>query len=182
MRILAVSGSLSETSTNTALLRAAAECLPAGTEFTFAASIGELPFFDPAYADHLPATVAHWSAEVAGADAVLIATPEYAFSLPGVLKNALDWLVGTGDLHHKAVAVLSASSTLGGGANAQQAIGQTLRAHAAHIVATLEVPSAKQKFEAGRLIHDVTRDQLAAVLAALSASVAESYSADHDRA
>jgi hypothetical protein len=50
------------------------------------------------------------------------------------------------------------------------------------MVATLEVPSAKQKFEAGRLIHDVTRDQLAAVLAALSASVAESYSADHDRA
>ncbi|MDQ1702634.1 MAG: hypothetical protein QOF57_1886 [Frankiaceae bacterium] len=178
MRLLAVSGSLSDTSTNTALLRAAAECLPAGTHLAFATSIGELPFFDPAFADALPAPVARWSAEVAAADAVVIATPEYAFSLPGVLKNALDWLVGTGDLHHKTVAVLSASSTLGGGANAQQAIGQTLRAHGAHVVATLEVPSAKQKFDGGRLVHDATRTELAALLATVLAS----YSADHERA
>ena len=171
MRILAVSGSLSDTSTNTALLRAAAGCLPVGTELVFATSIGELPYFDPAFADHLPNAVARWSAEVAGADAVLIATPEYAFSLPGVLKNALDWLVGTGDLHHKAVAVLSASSTLGGGANAQQAIGQTLRAHGADVVATMEVPSAKQKFEAGRLIHDATRAELSTALTTLAGRI-----------
>ena len=171
MRILAVSGSLNDTSTNTALLRAAAGFLPVGAEFTFASSIGDLPYFDPAFTDHLPSAVARWSAEVAAADAVLIATPEYAFSLPGVLKNALDWLVGTGDFHHKAVAILSASSTLGGGANAQQAIGQTLRAHGADVVATMEVPSAKQKFEAGRLIHDATRAELSTVLTALSTHV-----------
>jgi len=174
MRILAVSGSLSDTSTNTALLRAAGDCLPPGVELTFAPSIGALPFFDPAFADHLPDAVRRWSAAVADADAVLVATPEYAFSLPGVLKNALDWLVGTGDLHHKTVAVLSASSTLGGGSNAQQAIAQTLRAHGAHIAATLQVPSAKQKFTDGRLTDDGTRAALTEALATLAEAVVQS--------
>lgn len=180
MRILAVSGSLSATSTNSALLRAAAESAGPTDVVTFASSIGDLPYFDPAFADDLPAAVRRWSAEVAAAEVVVIATPEYAFSLPGVLKNALDWLVGTGDLHRKTVAVLSASSTLGGGANAQQAIAQTLRAHGAEIVATLEVPSAKQKFTDGRLNDEPTRGELEALLATLNASCSATLAAGLD--
>lgn len=172
MRILAVSGSLGPNSTNSALLRAAAEVSPAPIELSAAPSIGDLPHFDPALAETPPESVRTWSDAVFASDAVLIATPEYAFSLPGVLKNALDWLVGTGALHGRAVAVLSASSTNSGGANAQQAIAQTLRGHGARIVATLQVPGAKPKFVDGRLVDEPTRAALAETMDKLATDLA----------
>lgn len=125
VRILAVVGSLNPGSSNAALAAAA------GPSVVEAPSIGLLPHFDPSLPE--PPTVAAWRAAVAGADAVLIAAPEYAHSLPGVLKNALDWLVGTGELYEKPVAVLAATPRHGGGALGRQALVQTLRAQGADI-------------------------------------------------
>jgi NAD(P)H-dependent FMN reductase len=124
VRILAVSGSLDPGSSNHALLRLAAGAVAAP-------SVGVLPHFSPTVdADD---AVAAWRSAVEGADAVLIASPEYAHSLPGSLKNALDWLVGSGELYGKPVAVLAATPRPGGGALGRAALEQTLRAQGADV-------------------------------------------------
>jgi chromate reductase len=92
MRILGISGSLRRDSHNTSPLRAAAMSLPSGVELELFDGLGDLPHYNADIDDDLaPQAVVHLREAIAGADGVLIATPEFNGSIPGVLKNALDW-------------------------------------------------------------------------------------------
>src|SRR5215510_1063207 len=113
MQILAISGSLRADSSNAALLRAAAACAPDGMEFRFYdRQLGGLPHFNPDLDGEgavAPPAVAELRALLGAADGVLICTPEYAHGIPGALKNALDWIVSSGELERKPVALIVAS-------------------------------------------------------------------------
>lgn len=118
MRILLISGSTRERSTNTAALRTAHELAPAGVTAVLYDELSELPAFNPD-ADHEPPhpAVERLRRELGRADAVLFCSPEYAGSLPGSLKNLLDWTVGSGDLYRRPVAWVNvAAEGRGGGA------------------------------------------------------------------
>src|SRR3954467_11449981 len=97
VQLVAISGSLKQSSANSALVRALAEQAPERVEIWD--ELGDLPHFTPD--DDGGAPVASLRAAVTRADGVVIATPEYAGGMPGTLKNALDWLVGAAGLHHK---------------------------------------------------------------------------------
>ncbi len=123
LRILGLSGSLRRGSHNTSLLRAAAKLLPPGVELEVYEDLGDLPPYDPGR-DIQPAelAVARLRRAIADADGVLIATPEYNGSIPGVLKNALDWAsrpFPDNVLRGKPVAVMGASTGLFGAVWAQ---------------------------------------------------------------
>lgn len=109
MRILAICGSLQEKSSNLTLLRLAMANAPSGVEIELYDGLRELPHFNPDLErDGSPSAVSELRRAVAGSDALLIAMPEYGHSLPGSLKNAVDWLIGTGELEGKLVAITSA--------------------------------------------------------------------------
>ena len=91
MRILGISGSLRRGSHNRSLLRAASRMLPSGADLAEWDGLGGLPAYDEDLEDARPEAVESFLAEVDAADALLIATPEYNASVPGALKNALDW-------------------------------------------------------------------------------------------
>lgn len=110
INVLAVSGSLRAASVNSALLQALAQLAPAGVRVRLYESIGTLPLFNPDLEGHEPAPVHAWRAALASADAVIIASPEYAHGVTGAIKNALDWVVGSGELSGKPAAVLIAST------------------------------------------------------------------------
>lgn len=133
MRILAVSGSLHLESANSALLRrVAAAGAPPGT-VTVHEPLDALPYFSPDRDDGRDDAVDRWRAAVAAADGVLIATPEYAGGMPGVLKNALDWLVGSGELYGKPAVVVSAAPSTERGGNARDAVVLTLTMQGAQV-------------------------------------------------
>ena len=114
LRIVAVCGSLRAASKNRALLEAAQLLAPPGVEITLDWSLATLPHFNPDLdtldGSSLPSAAVAWRATIAGADGVLISSPEYAHGIPGVLKNALDWLVSSTDFPGMPVAVLGAST------------------------------------------------------------------------
>jgi NAD(P)H-dependent FMN reductase len=110
MKILAISGSLRAGSSNTAVLRAAAWLAPAGIEIALYDGIGNLPFFNPDLdGERLPGSVAAFRALIGEADGLLISSPEYARGVAGVMKNALDWLVGSFEFPDKPVALINTS-------------------------------------------------------------------------
>ena len=109
LSVLALSGSLRRASLNTAMLTMAARCAPPGMSVTVFPGMGELPLFNPDLDAREPPPVARLRAGIADADAVLIASPEYAHGVSGVMKNALDWMVGSGVLMGKPVAVWNAA-------------------------------------------------------------------------
>ena len=96
MKILAISGSLRRVSSNSTLLRAATLLAPEGMEITLFEGLGGLPHFNPDLEGTEPPSVPDFRARLQAADGVLICSPEYAHGVPGVLKNALDWVVGSG--------------------------------------------------------------------------------------
>jgi chromate reductase len=106
--ILAISGSLRSASSNSVLLRAAAILAPKGMDIFLYQGLGDLPHFNPDFDTGEPAApVAEFRERLRDADGVLISTPEYAHGVPGVLKNALDWLVRSGDLVDKPVCIVN---------------------------------------------------------------------------
>jgi NAD(P)H-dependent FMN reductase len=109
MRILAISGSLRRISSNTTLLRAVDVLAPPGVEVTLYDGLADLPAFNPDLEGTEPSSVLAFRAQLKGADGVFISSPEYAHGVPGSLKNALDWIVGSGELVDKPVAILNAS-------------------------------------------------------------------------
>jgi len=169
---LGLCGSLRRVSSNLNLLRATLTLLPSGVEMQIAEPLDRLPHFNPDL-DLEPAipSVTHFREEVAGASALLICSPEYAFGVPGVLKNALDWLVSSGEVYEKPVAVLTASPNHGGAAHAQRHLLDTLRAQQARLVdaACVSVPFVRTRFDAtGTLIDAEIRQALSSGLAALA--------------
>jgi chromate reductase len=135
VHVVAVSGSLKDTSANSALLRAMADLDP--EQIDVWPGLATLPHFTPD--DDGGAPVASLRAAIAGADAVLIATPEYAGGMPGSLKNALDWLVGTGELYEKQVAVVSAAPSPERGQHARRWVEEVVGFQGSHLVASFTV-------------------------------------------
>ena len=135
MRIVTVCGSLQARSANLALIQAAGRIAPSGVEVVPFDRLRALPFFNPDLetGDDPPA-VTDWRRAVAGADALLIASPEYGHSLPGMLKNGIDWLIGSGELHRKVVAITAAVGHPHRGLMGLSALAQTLGAVDAVIV------------------------------------------------
>ena len=131
MKILALCGSLRAASINAALLRTAARIAPPGFEVVWCAAVGDLPLFNPDLEAQPPAAVLRLHTGVAWADALLIASPEYAHGVTGVIKNALDWLVSQEAFVNKPVAVLNASPRAH---HADDALRGTLRTMSAYIV------------------------------------------------
>jgi chromate reductase len=177
MKILGISGSLRAGSHNTLLLRAAAELAPAGVELELWEGLRDVPAYDQDLdgVEPSPAAVDSLRRAVAGADAVLFSTPEYNHSIPGALKNALDWASRPHGKHPfigKPVAVVGSSAGIFGAVWAQAELRKVLTAMGARVIET-EVPvgQAQDKFDAaGRLIDETVGEQLADVLEALIAS------------
>jgi len=120
--IVAISGSLRLRSLNSAALRAAAQTAArSGIPVAIDESVRTLPHFDPDLEAEPPNAVRRFREACDGADAVLLAVPEYAFGIPGAFKNALDWTVGSVALYRKPVAVLSVAPP-GRGGNVRQAL------------------------------------------------------------
>jgi chromate reductase len=178
-KILGISGSLRRGSYNTRLLEAAAELLPEGVELELFEGLKEVPPYDEDDdVEPAPEPVAHLRETIAGADAVLIATPEYNSSIPGQLKNALDWAsrpLMTNPVRFKPVAVAGASTGAFGAVWAQGELRKVLAAMGARVVeAEVAVGHAPTRFdEEGRLVDDDVREQLSALLELLTAAVAE---------
>src|SRR3954453_22825623 len=142
MRILGIAGSLRRGSHNRKLLRAAGRALPPGAELVEWEGLGGLPIFDEDQEDTPPPAVADFLDAVAEADGLLIATPEYNASVPGGLKNALDWAsrpFPDNVLREKPSAVIGASTGLFGAVWAQAEVRQALKASCAHRLES-EVP------------------------------------------
>lgn len=137
MKILGLSGSLRAASINSMLLRATARLAPADIEVSIFRGLGELPLFNPDRESHPPSNVTAFYCAVAGADALLIASPEYAHGVSGTIKNALDWLVGFEPFASKCVAVINASPRAH---HADAALRETLRTMAAAIVEPASIP------------------------------------------
>jgi chromate reductase len=165
MRILGISGSLRRGSHNRKLLRAAASSLPPGAELVEWDGLAALPAFDEDLELTPPATVQAFLDEVARADALLIATPEYNASVPGSLKNALDWAsrpFPANVLREKPSAVVGASTGLFGAVWAQAEVRKVLKASGAHVVeAELPVGLADTAFDPdGALVNDELAENL----------------------
>lgn len=175
MNIVAISGSLRAASTNTALVRAAAALAPEGMNVTVYDGLGGLPHFSPELdGESVPAAVRDLRGLLAGADGALVCTPEYAFGMPGSLKNALDWLVTSGELWRKPVVALSASPSALGGEKAHAALLLTLSALEAQIVAegSLLIPFVTTKVDkSGNVTDAATAQALRASLDALARAV-----------
>jgi NAD(P)H-dependent FMN reductase len=136
MNVLALSGSLRAASINTALLRAAARLAPAPMNILVFQALGELPLFSPDLEDHPPPAVLALRERVAAADALLIASPEYAHGVSGTIKNTLDWLVSFEPFVHKPVAVFNASPRAH---HADDALRETLATMSAVIVQSASI-------------------------------------------
>jgi len=175
VRVLGFSGSLRKGSYNSALLRAASEVLPEGMSLQIF-DLSPIPLYNAdVEAAGVPEIVGNFKARIAAADALLIATPEYNYSIPGVLKNAIDWASrppNASPLNGKPLAIMGASNGPGGTIRAQM--------HLRHVcVFTNMLPlnkpevriiRAAEKFDAeGLLTDEATRKELRALLEALAA-------------
>jgi len=175
VRILAISGSLRRGSHNTQLLRAAAELAPPPAEITLYGGLRTVPPYDAdADREPRPEPVRRLRREVSGAGAVLFATPEYNHSIPGQLKNAVDWLsrpAGASALRNVPVAVIGASTGRFGAVWAQAELRKVLAATGARVLdRELPLALADRAFDAsGRPADPAVSGELASVVAELAA-------------
>ena len=141
MKILGICGSLQSKSGNLRLLNVAAASTPPGVEVVLFDGLRELPHFNPDIeASGTPESVMRWRRALAESDALFIASPEYGFSLPGVLKNGIDWVIGSGELEGKVVAITAAVPAPERGRRGLQALRDTLSAVRATIVGGEPIP------------------------------------------
>jgi chromate reductase, NAD(P)H dehydrogenase (quinone) len=132
MKIISISGSLRAASLNTSVLQAARRLAPAGVAIDPFEGIGNLPFFNSDLeAERLPAEVARFRTVIGAADGLLISSPEYARGVSGVMKNALDWLVGSEAFPGKPVALINTSPRA---THALSSLTLTLETMSAHLV------------------------------------------------
>jgi len=174
MRVLGISGSLRRDSHNTALLRHAGELFEAeGAKFELYDGLREIPPYDEDDdVENGPEAVARLRAAVAEADAVFFSTPEYNHSIPGALKNAIDWVsrpMATNPLRNKPVAVIGASTGMFGAVWAQAELRKVLGATGARVVeGEVPVGHAHTRFdEDGRLNDPNLEEQVLAVVQSL---------------
>lgn len=139
LKLLAISGSLRAVSVNTALLRAMQQLAPRDVNITLYSELGDLPFFNPDIEGNEPPVVRRLWQQVAAADGLVIASPEYAHGVSGAMKNALDWLVGGPEFVAKPVAVLNAAPRA---SHALAALQETIRTMNGRLIepASLTIP------------------------------------------
>jgi chromate reductase len=176
MRVLGISGSLRRDSYNTKLLREAGEMLSRrGVEFELYQDLKQVPPYDEDDDhDSAPPAAAHLRAAVAGADGLLFSTPEYNSSIPGQLKNAVDWLsrpVGKGAIANKPAAVVGASTGMFGAVWAQAELRKVLAAaHARVVDGEVPIGHAHTRFDPDGELND--RDLVEQVNAVLDGLIA----------
>ena len=172
LKVLGVSGSLRRDSYNTAALRAARENAPNDMHIEFA-DISKIPLYDQDQRDQsVPAAVTKLVEQVRAADALLFVTPEYNYSMSGVLKNAIDWVSREQPqpFAGKPAAIMSASISLLGGVRAQYDLRRSMVFLDMHCLNKPEVmiASAHERFDAeGRLTDETTREFIAKLVTAL---------------
>lgn len=164
MKILAISGSLRKGSFNTSLLRHAVKTAPKELSIEIA-DISFIPLYNMDVEDQgFPAPVIALKEKIKHADGILIATPEHNHSVPGVLKNTIDWISrGENELGDKPVAVMGASDGMFGTVRAQIAIQPILKTMNAHLMSQplMQVTNADKKFDTdGNLIDEKTQQKL----------------------
>jgi chromate reductase len=175
VRILAISGSLRAASSNTALLRAAVSLAPEGVEVVLYEGLVSLPHFNPDLDDldagTAPPTVMDFRSQLDASDGVLISSPEYAHGVPGALKNAIDWVVSSGQIYEKPVALLNASM---GATHAYASLAETLTTADANIIeeASVRVGLPTNRIdEAGILADTKLSGALRAAVAAFARAI-----------
>ena len=174
MKVLGISGSLRKGSWNTSVLRAAQSLAPAGMTIEIGA-IGDIPLYnEDVRATGLPSSVERLRGQIAAAEALLFVTPEYNFSVPGVLKNAIDWASRPPNqpFNEKPVAIMGASGGPVGTARAQYDLRKILGGLNAFLLARPEVfigQAGTKIDEAGNLTDETTRDFIRKQLDALAA-------------
>ena len=173
MNVFAIAGSLRAGSSNVALVRVIADLAPSGVSVTIFDSLGELPMFSPDIdSDELPQAIVSFRAQIAAADAILLCTPEYAYGMPGSLKNALDWLVSSASLYRKPVAALSASPSSRGGDRALAWLRQTLTALDANVPedASFSISIVREQINAAHINNTEIANQVAVMFSSLRAA------------
>jgi len=174
VKILGFAGSLRKTSYNRGLLRAALEVIPSNCSLDIF-DLSGIPLFNEDDEAKPPQQAVRLKEKVRAADAILIATPEYNYSIPGVLKNALDWgsrPYGDSAWDNKPVAIMGASPSMQGTSRAQYHLRQTFIFLNMHPLnrPELMVASAQERFdEQGNLTDPKTRKKIAELLVALAA-------------
>ncbi|MEV5241111.1 NADPH-dependent FMN reductase [Streptomyces cinnamoneus] len=173
INLLALCGSLREGSLNSAVAHAAAGLCRPPAVMTVHGGLDGLPFFNPdVEISAPPAVVQDFRARLAAADAVLVASPEYARGTSGVLKNALEWVVGSGELVDKPVAVVTASPSAAGGERAQAWLRETLEVMSAQVLPeSLRIPCASARITDGRVTDPVLLGELTGVVEAMVRAV-----------
>jgi chromate reductase, NAD(P)H dehydrogenase (quinone) len=179
LRVLLVSGSVRDGSTNTAVLRTVQALAPPDVDAVLFGGILGLPHFNPdddAEGAQVPDTVAEMRREMHAADALLICTPEYAGAMPAVLKNLLEWTIGDASTYRKPVAWINASSPAAptGGADAHESLAKVLRYAHADIVedACVRIELTRQDVgESGLVENESARRAMSGALAALRKAV-----------
>ncbi|WCT10551.1 NADPH-dependent FMN reductase [Mucilaginibacter jinjuensis] len=174
LNIMAISGSLRIDSSNTSILKFLQSIVPQHN-FWLYDGLDKLPHFNPALDnEHPPIEIQNLRKAITEADGIIICTPEYAFGVPGSLKNMLDWTVSSGSLVDKPVALITASSV---GESAHASLLKTLEVLTANIVkgGTLLIPFIRAKMNAENQITDEQTEQnVQNVLKALLAAIAQS--------
>ena len=174
MRVLAISGSLRRGSYNAKLLRAAEELAPASVVFDYYEELESVPpYNEDRDTAQVPPAVARLRRAIADADALLIATPEYNASIPGQLKNAVDWAsrpVRSGALWGKPVLVIGASTGAYGAVWAQAELRKALATAGARVIdAEVAVGYADKRFDPeGRLLNEQIGEELSEALRVLA--------------
>jgi chromate reductase, NAD(P)H dehydrogenase (quinone) len=162
IKILGISGSLRSNSSNTAIIKMAAKLASSHVNFLIYEGLADLPLFDDS--NQVPPTVNELRTLLKSADGVFFCTPEYAFGIPGSLKNALDWTVSSGELMDKPVAVITAAIN---GEKAHASLLLTLNALSATIVegATLVIPFIRTKLnDKGEVVDPSTIKSIESIL------------------
>jgi chromate reductase, NAD(P)H dehydrogenase (quinone) len=154
MRFLGISGSLRASSTNTTLLKVAVALAPDGVSLNFCDGLGDLAHFNSDLdSDPPPVAVVEFRAQLRESAGVIISTPEYAHGVPGVLKNAVDWLVASAELCEKPVVLFNASPRVN---YAQASLTETLTVMTARVVSEtcIVVPLLGKNLDENEIISD----------------------------
>jgi chromate reductase, NAD(P)H dehydrogenase (quinone) len=159
-------------SSNSALIDAVSRLAPEGVNVSIFDTLGEIPPFNPDLdSDDPPEVVARLRARLQAADGVLISSPEYAHGVPGMLKNALDWLVGSGELVGKPIALVNATSRA---THAWASLAETLTVMSARVIAdaSLTIPLDGRRLDAQGIAadHELSRLVTAVIGALLRAA------------
>ena len=171
---MAISGSLRRGSSNSALIAAVSRLRPQIVDVSISDDLPALPPFNPDLeGDTTPASVTRFRARLLACDAVLISSPEYAHGVPGVMKNALDWVVASGELIGKPIALINASARA---SHAWTSLRETLTVMSARVIlaASITIPLDGRALDADDIVADATlAASLKSALDALALAVVE---------